>query len=217
MSIIKKIKKYGIYESLVFAIFHVLSIKINFIFYNTMFILKSKIFSIEIGKGNKVVGNVYFGRRPGSIIQIGGNFNSVNNYKISFFNYAPCTRFKTFSSKSKIIIGNNVHVNSSSILCNSTMIVIGDNTLIAPNCILSDSNFHNISAVKRHGRCDKSDKPIIIKENVWIGMNTIVLKGVVIGKNSVISANSLVIADVKPNSMYAGNPAKFIKKIPDDL
>jgi acetyltransferase-like isoleucine patch superfamily enzyme len=48
---------------------------------------------------------------------------------------------------------------------------------------------------------------------VWIGMNCIVLKGVSIGPGAIVAAGSVVIADVEPNSLYAGNPAKKIKTL----
>ncbi len=53
----------------------------------------------------------------------------------------------------------------------------------------------------------------MIKDKTWIGMNSIILKGVTIGKGSVVAAGSVVTEDVKPYTMVAGNPAKYIKKI----
>lgn len=52
--------------------------------------------------------------------------------------------------------------------------------------------------------------PIIIKDNCMIGINSIILPNIEIGPNSVIGAGSVVTKNVPPNSVYAGNPAKFI-------
>lgn len=57
--------------------------------------------------------------------------------------------------------------------------------------------------------------PTRIGNNVWIGANAVILHGVTIGDNSIIGANSVVNKNVKPNSVYAGSPAKFIKKVSD--
>lgn len=56
------------------------------------------------------------------------------------------------------------------------------------------------------------DKPVRIKSGAWIGGHSIILKGVTIGKNSVIGAGSIVTHDIPDNEVWAGNPAKYIKK-----
>jgi len=55
-------------------------------------------------------------------------------------------------------------------------------------------------------------KPIQIGDNVWIGMNTVVLPGIHIGNNVVIGAGSIVTTDIPENSIAAGNPCKVIKE-----
>jgi serine acetyltransferase len=54
-------------------------------------------------------------------------------------------------------------------------------------------------------------KPVVLKDNVWIGDSAIVCKGVTIGENSIIGAGAVVTKDVPPNSIFAGNPAKLVK------
>lgn len=87
-------------------------------------------------------------------------------------------------------------------------IEISSNVLIAPDVkiISANHNFLNFEIYEK-------SKPIKIDENVWIGANSIILPGVKIGKNSIIAAGSIVTRDVDDNSLCAGNPAKFIKKI----
>lgn len=58
-------------------------------------------------------------------------------------------------------------------------------------------------------------KPIIIQDNCFIGLNSIILPGVTIGKNSIIGAGSIVTKDVEENSIVGGNPAKIIKRLDD--
>ena len=89
-------------------------------------------------------------------------------------------------------------------------IEIGDACMIAHGAYISDADWHGIyDRAKPVG----TSKPVILKENVWIGDSAIICKGVTIGKNSIIGAGSVVTKDVDENSIYAGNPAKFIKKL----
>ncbi|MEP7146052.1 MAG: acyltransferase, partial [bacterium] len=60
-------------------------------------------------------------------------------------------------------------------------------------------------------------KPVLIEDDVWIGANCFILKGVTIGKGSIVGAGSVVNNDVKPFSIYAGNPAVFIKNIEEEI
>ena len=60
---------------------------------------------------------------------------------------------------------------------------------------------------------DIKASPVVIDDDVWIGFNCTILKGVKIGKGSVIAACSVVTKDVPPNVIVAGNPAKIVKSI----
>jgi acetyltransferase-like isoleucine patch superfamily enzyme len=86
--------------------------------------------------------------------------------------------------------------------------------LIASNVLITDSD-HVIEPggvpVTRNGRF--VTRPIFIDDNCWIGQNAVVLKGVTIGRESIIGANSVVTHDVPAHSVAAGNPARVIKKL----
>ena len=88
-------------------------------------------------------------------------------------------------------------------------ITIGDGVFIGPKCNLitinHDPNPNNRSAT--YGR------PIVIEDNVWIGINSTVLPGVKIGYGAIVGAQSVVTKDVPPMTVVAGNPARIIKTI----
>jgi acetyltransferase-like isoleucine patch superfamily enzyme len=86
-------------------------------------------------------------------------------------------------------------------------VTIGNNVIIGAFCTLIDNDFHNPDPNKRKTIVAK---PIVIEDNVFLGFNCFVLKGVTIGKNSVIGANSVVISNIPPNSFAMGNPCKII-------
>jgi acetyltransferase-like isoleucine patch superfamily enzyme len=90
-------------------------------------------------------------------------------------------------------------------------IKIGNNVLIGPYSQLYSVD-HGHKGKKPNHRQRSIYSKIIIEDEVWIGANSIILKGVKIGKGAVIGAGSIVTKNVSPYTIYAGNPAKFIKK-----
>ncbi|MDP5158573.1 MAG: hypothetical protein NWQ07_08360 [Flaviramulus sp.] len=58
--------------------------------------------------------------------------------------------------------------------------------------------------------------PIVVKNKVWIGFNSIILKGVIIGEGAIVGAGSVVTIDVPDWTVVAGNPAKVIREIPEN-
>ena len=82
---------------------------------------------------------------------------------------------------------------------------IGNNVAIGPDVMIRDSDNHHINGSK------PESAPITIEDDVWIGARCIILKGVTIGKGSVVAAGSVVIRSCPPHSLIAGNPA-VIKK-----
>lgn len=137
--------------------------------------------------------------------------SNINRAGITIF-----SKFKiTALFNSQINIGDNISFNGTSISCRTTKIDIGDNTIIAPNVIIVDSDFHSLSPNQaRENNLDyESDKPVFIGKNVWIGMNVIVLKGVSIGDNTVIAAGSIVTKSLPSNIIAAGNPAEKIRSL----
>lgn len=105
-------------------------------------------------------------------------------------------------------------------------IEIGDFCIFGRDVYISDTNEHPVNSIirleatKTYWKTKLVDRyigidscPIKIGDNVWIGERAIILKGVTIGDNAVIAAGSVVTKNVDKNTIVAGNPAKFIKKI----
>ena len=85
--------------------------------------------------------------------------------------------------------------------------------MIGPNTIIIDHDGHQAWPPEARWTNSGLSKEIVIENDVWIGMNCMILKGVRIGSGSIIAAGSIVIHDVEANSLYAGNPAKKIKSL----
>ncbi|WP_294819438.1 acyltransferase [uncultured Flavobacterium sp.] len=111
----------------------------------------------------------------------------------------------------EITIGKNCRINGAYIHAQKG-IRIGDNCVIASGVNILDSNGHELYSADRTVGRDKPEE-IILGDNIWIGLNAIILKGTTIGKNSVVSAGSIVKGSFPENSLIAGNPAKVVKTL----
>ncbi len=118
----------------------------------------------------------------------------------------------TFGEGTKISIGNNVGF-SGTVIGAANSITIGDNVLSGANVLITDFDWHPINPKKRHTNEGVKNAPVIIGNNVWLGINSVILKGVTIGDNSVIGANSLVVKNIPANVIAGGNPCKVIKEL----
>ena len=111
-------------------------------------------------------------------------------------------------------IGDNTNVGYGTVLSVAREINIGKDTLIAPYCLIMDSDDHPVDENARRARepVRKEDVlPVRIGNNVWLGTRVVVLKGVSIGDNSIIGANSVVGKNIPPNCIAMGFPARVIK------
>ncbi len=129
----------------------------------------------------------------------------------------------TSSNGGKITVHEYVHIGPKSKILSVNSIIIGAYTGIGQNVTIVDNNYHPINpADRRYMRKTKAGSyerswehsasaPIIIGENVWIGENARICKGVSIGDNSIVGACSVVTKDIPPNAIVVGNPARIVK------
>lgn len=97
----------------------------------------------------------------------------------------------------------------------SAKIIIEDGVLFAPNVAVYSTTHTYTDITTPVKQQPIKNTTTIIRTGAWIGLNSVVMPGVTIGKNSVIGANSFVNKDVPDYCIYAGSPAKFIRKISD--
>jgi len=153
------------------------------------------------------------------LIKNKGTFLIKDNVKInSKYNVNPIggNTFSTFiiDKNAKIIINEGCRI-SNATLYSKKEIILGKNVFIGGDCRIYDTDFHSLNLSERIKEIDNDikSKPIFIKDGVFVGASSIILKGVTIGTNSIIGAGSVVTKSIPDNEIWGGNPAKFIKKI----
>lgn len=155
--------------------------------------------------------NILFKADKKSDISIGKNCIFSNNSK---HNYAGidrkcCIRVKKFG---QLKIGNNCGF-SGTVINVKEKVIIGNYVQFGVNVNVWDNDFHSIDFVERRKNIGIKSQPVVIDDDVWIGANSTILKGVHIGKGSVIASNSLVNKNVGQNELWGGVPARKIKDI----
>ena len=113
--------------------------------------------------------------------------------------------------KPKVTIGKWVFIGRDTIIASKNLVTIGDYTIFAPNCYVIDHEhgFSKSDVILNQKSLLKETK---IGRDCYLGTGAIVLGGISIGDGSVIGANSVVTHDVPSYEIWAGNPAKFIKR-----
>lgn len=130
-----------------------------------------------------------------------------------------CARSNGFicvENGAKLRIGDNCAMSSPRVWTHQE-IVIGNNVMLGGNVTIVDSDCHSLNYEYRRDIVKdqqyKKNKPVCIENDVFIGMNVIILKGVTIGARSIIGAGSVVTKSIPADCLAAGNPAIIIKKL----
>ncbi len=147
---------------------------------------------------------------------------------VTFGSHVSCYAGCSFAlgEKGTCTVGDFTLMNGALVMAEER-IEIGSHCLISWNVGIADCDFHPLQPAQRFQdtralapfyenrppRPKLETRPVRIHDNVWIGMNAIVLKGVTIGENSVVAAGAVVAKDVPANVVVAGNPAVIVKQL----
>lgn len=166
-------------------------------------------------KGFHSHGIPYISIARGGTCVIGNNFKMNNGLKGNPIGRPqPCTF--VVDRNARLEIGSNVGISSTAIVAHS-YVKIGNHVKIGGGVCIYDTDFHSLDAHERSDeqldRSYEKKSPVIIEDYAFIGAHSTILKGVTIGKNSIIGACSVVTKSIPPNEIWAGNPARFIKSL----
>jgi acetyltransferase-like isoleucine patch superfamily enzyme len=112
----------------------------------------------------------------------------------------------------KLVIGNNTTLNYRTVISVAKEVRIGNHCAIAEETKIFDNNSNSLDYRNREIR-EEDVGSIIIDDHVWIGMSSIMMKAMTIGRGAVVAAGSVVTKTVPPFTVVAGNPATIVKKI----
>ena len=153
----------------------------------SLFVCRAKNSTISIGRGCRFMSKEC------------GNLIGLNHH---------CMLSTTKSAN--LLIGNRCSFSGVSLWCFGD-ITLGDNVRVGANTVIISGDAHQDDP--RAGK----NKPISIEDNVWIGANVMVLKGVTIGRNSIVGAGSIVTKSIPANVIAAGNPCKVIRSLDESV
>lgn len=161
---------------------------------------------VLLGKGARFSGWCYLNKIKGAKIQIGNHVHFVSSPFVNHIGLNRKCSLSALTPEARLVIGDNCGFSSTNISAFKE-IVLGNNVRVGANTMIMDSDFHTDDP--RTG----PNRPVRIDDNVWLGTNVTVLKGVHIGENSVIGAGSVVTKNIPANVVAAGNPCRVIKSI----
>jgi len=168
---------------------------------------------IKLGEGCVFYGRPIFHRQENSRIVVGER-NVFRSAAAS--NLVGLTRrclVATLAEGAVLEIGRRCGM-SATVVAAAERVTIGDDVLCGANVTICDTDWHHPDPRRRHEPGPSA--PVVIEDNVWLGMNVIVLKGVTIGRDAVIGAGSVVTKPVPAGMIAAGNPAVVLGPVPSD-
>lgn len=152
----------------------------------------------------------YGPRLYGRCLVSGGSGVHVGERLLMVGGVAPC-ELHTHDG-GRLEIGNRVFVNYGSSISAHTLVRIGDDCKIGQHAIILDCDYHDIDDPLHYGGHGEP-LPVVLEPGVWLGARVTVLKGVTIGRSSVIAAGSVVTRDIPPCVLAGGMPARVIRPL----
>ena len=163
---------------------------------------------LRIGQGCIISGCPEFRKCKGSEICLGNQVVLHSKHKYNTLIRLPIS-FSTIEPGARIVLHDHAGLSGCKIVC-ANHVEIGEYTIVGPDTVIYDCKEHEYSPeIGWLGRTQRTGKPIRIGKRCYIGMRCIILKGVTIGDDCVISAGTIITKDVPAGHLAQGNPAVY--------
>ena len=167
------------------------------------------------GPGLRAYGLPIFRKHPTGTIRIGRN---VVLRSAEWSNTAGLNRRCVLSASrgARIVIGDGCGF-SGVVIAAAESIAIGNRVLCGVNCTILDNDRHATDPASRAGNERGGSSAVVVEDDVWLGMNVVVLKGCRIGKGTIVAANSVVTRSLPEGVIAAGSPARVVRELRKDI
>lgn len=167
--------------------------------------------ALSFGRTISLYGSPIVSTEPGSSIILGERCVLMSLSRYTALGVPHRCILRTVATGAKLVVGDDVGMSGVAI-CSAKEVTIGDRVLLGTGVIITDTDFHSVDVLDRrhsNGAC----APVHIGNDVFIGANSIVLKGVTIGDGAVVGAGSVVTKDVPARAVAAGTPAVVVHQV----
>lgn len=188
---------------------HFLRCKILYLLYTFPTLMKLRLKGVKLEGISYFAGSPYITRTRSSLISIGNGCRFMSKSWGNLIGLNHCCILSTTEKGAKLIIGDNCSFSGVSIRCYKE-IILGHDVRCGANVLIMDGDGHLDDP--RSG----TSKSIHIGNNVWIGTDVKILKGVTIGNNSLIGAGSIVTKDIPANVVAIGTPCRVIRNFNEE-
>jgi len=184
--------------------------------------LATRYWGVSLGRNCAFVGTASLLRCQQSSIRIGPNGRFLSASTSNRHGLNRPVMISTLRPGAEIVIGADAGM-SGTVICAAASVRIGDRVMLGANTTVTDTDSHPLDFRERfaahHGLDPRladsatAVAPVVIEDDVFVGMHAIVLKGVTIGRGAVIAAGSLVTRDVPPGAIAGGVPARVLGRV----
>jgi acetyltransferase-like isoleucine patch superfamily enzyme len=165
------------------------------------------------GQDWRVYGRPLIQRHTGSRIVIGGGLHMRNWFSTNPLGVVHRSILATWSADAEIRLGENINMTGTTI-CASQSVRIGNHIRLGANSSIIDTNFHPVDPVRRRNLPREGDaEGVVIEDDVFVGMNVLILKGTTLRRGTVVGAGSVVSGDFPPDVVIGGNPARVVREL----
>lgn len=139
----------------------------------------------------------------GVIVNSGFEMNPVSGERTAFIFKGP---------NALIEIGARTGM-SNVVIAAYERVTIGADVNLGAGCKIMDTDFHSLDLRERIANVNIPHRPVTLEDGVFVGTNALIMKGVTVGRESIIAAAAVVVKNVPPGEIWGGNPARFIRKL----